>query len=167
MFSHLRSQDKRAPKFSHLINITHCPFNTSPHKKISCLRSNKFDDKTIFLQFPQVSIHSLSKIQRSNGMVSSYRLISNVISTSFTQQNDAASWYGGVVFLPWCRDCSRSVPTTRSLSRQRKDCIRGLEAYPSCSVTYMSLHLAVPACGSFNWPVTRRELRQPITFEEV
>jgi hypothetical protein len=34
-------------------------------------------------------------------------------------------------------------------------------------MTYMSLYLAMLACGSFNWPVARRELRQPITFEEV
>jgi hypothetical protein len=45
----LRSQDKKAPKFSHLINITGCPFNTSLLKKISRLRSNKFQDETIFL----------------------------------------------------------------------------------------------------------------------
>jgi hypothetical protein len=41
MLSHPRNQDKKAPKFSHLINITHCTFNISLHKKISCLRSNK------------------------------------------------------------------------------------------------------------------------------
>jgi hypothetical protein len=45
----LRSQDKKAQKFSHLINITRCPFNTSPQKEISHLRSNKFDNETIFL----------------------------------------------------------------------------------------------------------------------
>jgi hypothetical protein len=44
----LRSQDKKAPKLSHLINITGYPFNTLPHKKISHLRSNKFRDE-IFL----------------------------------------------------------------------------------------------------------------------
>jgi hypothetical protein len=27
--------------------------------------------------------------------------------------------------------------------------------------------LAMLACGNFNWAVIRRELRQPITFEEV
>jgi hypothetical protein len=48
-----------------------------------------------------------------------------------------------------------------------EDCIRGLQAYPSCSVIYVSLYLAMLACGSFNWPVTSKELRQPITFEEV
>jgi hypothetical protein len=31
----------------------------------------------------------------------------------------------------------------------------------------MSLFLAMLACGTFNWLVTKRELRQPITFEEV
>jgi hypothetical protein len=34
-------------------------------------------------EFPQVSIHSVSKTQRSNGVVSSYRLISKVISATF------------------------------------------------------------------------------------
>jgi hypothetical protein len=79
----LRSQDIKAPKFSHLINITGCPFNTSPHKKICHLRSNKFDDETIFFtdlihflfqnlkEFPQVSIRSVSKTQHSSGTVSS------------------------------------------------------------------------------------------------
>jgi hypothetical protein len=43
----------------------------------------------------------------------------------------------------------------------------GPEAYPSCFVTYMSLHLAMLTCGSFNWKATSREFRQPITFEEV
>jgi hypothetical protein len=91
----LRSQDKKAPKSSHLINITCCLFNTFPHKKISCLRSNKSDDKTIFFthlihslfqnlkELPQVSIHSISKMQHSNGAVSSQRLISKVISPTF------------------------------------------------------------------------------------
>jgi hypothetical protein len=31
-----------------MINITCCTFNTSPHKKISHLRSNKFGEKTSF-----------------------------------------------------------------------------------------------------------------------
>jgi hypothetical protein len=31
----------------------------------------------------------------------------------------------------------------------------------------MSLYLATLACGSLNWLGIRRELRQPITFEEV
>jgi hypothetical protein len=48
MFSHVRCQDKKAPKFSHLINITPYTFNTSLHKKISRLRSNKGGDETIF-----------------------------------------------------------------------------------------------------------------------
>jgi hypothetical protein len=34
-------------------------------------------------------------------------------------------------------------------------------------MTYMSLYLATLACGSFKWLVTRRELRQQVTFEEV
>jgi hypothetical protein len=44
----LRSQDKKAPKFSHLINITGHAFNTAPHRKISRLRSNKCHDEIIF-----------------------------------------------------------------------------------------------------------------------
>jgi hypothetical protein len=48
MFSHLRSQDKKAPEFSQLINIKHCPFNMSPYKKFSHPGSNKFDDRAIF-----------------------------------------------------------------------------------------------------------------------
>jgi hypothetical protein len=31
----------------------------------------------------------------------------------------------------------------------------------------MSLHLAILACESFIWLEIRRELKQPITFEEV
>jgi hypothetical protein len=42
-------------------------------------------------------------------MVSSYRLISKVISASFTRQNDATSCHGVVVCLPSCRDCNQSV----------------------------------------------------------
>jgi hypothetical protein len=48
-----------------------------------------------------------------------------------------------------------------------KDFITGPEAYPSCFVTYMSLLLAMLACGSFNLLGARRELWQSITFEEV
>jgi hypothetical protein len=62
---------------------------------------------------------------------------------------------------------SQSVPATRALSRRPKDGIGGLEAYPNGSVTYMSWHLAMLACECFNWPVTRKELRQRLTFEEV
>jgi aminoglycoside phosphotransferase len=49
MFPCLSSQDKKSTKILHLINITRCPFNTSLHKEISHLRSNKFDNETIFL----------------------------------------------------------------------------------------------------------------------
>jgi hypothetical protein len=59
--SHLRSQDKKAPEFSHLINMTHCPFNTSLHKEISCLRSNKFDDGTIFLPIQYIFCFKILK----------------------------------------------------------------------------------------------------------
>jgi hypothetical protein len=128
MFSHLRSQDKKVLKFSCLINITRCPFNTSPHEKISRLRSNKFNNETIFFthlihflyqnlkQFPRVSIRSVSKIQHSNGTVSWHRLISKVIPSTFTQQNEATSWHGAVVFLPWCRLCNQVVSSHYSVS---------------------------------------------------
>jgi hypothetical protein len=175
MFSHLRHHDKKAPKFSHLINITCCTFNMSPHKKISRLRSNKswwqnnfFTCLIHFLyknlkQFPQVSIHSVSKIQHSNGAVSSYRLISKVISESFTQQNNATSWCRGVVFLLRCRDCNQSVPTTWSLSlfhhnNQKIVLGGGQEAYPGRCMTCMSLHLATLACGSWLATSTGRAL---------
>jgi hypothetical protein len=136
MFSHLRCKDKKAPNSPIWLTLH---FALSPPKKIFCLRSNKFDDKTVFFlqslvhflyqnlkQFPRVSVGCVSKIQCSNGMVSSCMLISKVISASFTQQNDATSWCGGVIFLPRCRDCSQLVPTTQSLWRWLKDCIRGV-----------------------------------------
>jgi hypothetical protein len=102
MFPRLRRQDNKAPKFSHLINITRCTFNKSPHKKIFCLRSNKswwnnfFTRLVHFLyqnlkQVPRVSIRSVSKMQRLDRAVSSYRLISRVISASLTQQYEATS----------------------------------------------------------------------------
>lgn len=121
MFSPLRRQDKKAPKFSHLINITRCTFNMSPHKKISHLRSNKSWQRNNFFtclihflyqnlkQVPQVSTHSGSKIQCSNSAVSSCRLISKVISASFTQQNGATSSAGVLYF-------SRDAETTISPS---------------------------------------------------
>jgi hypothetical protein len=34
-------------------------------------------------------------------------------------------------------------------------------------MTYMSLHLAMLACGSFNCWGIRKEFRQPVTLEEV
>jgi hypothetical protein len=45
--SRLRSQSKKAPKFSDLINITCWSFNTSPHKELSRLKSNRFDETII------------------------------------------------------------------------------------------------------------------------
>jgi hypothetical protein len=127
MFSCLRRQDRKAPKFSHLINITCCTFNTSPHRKISRLRSNEswwqnnfFTHLIHFLyqnleKFPWVTIRSVSKTQQSNGTISSYRSVSKAISTSFIQRNDASSWCVGVAFLPQSRDCNQSVPATWSL----------------------------------------------------
>jgi hypothetical protein len=78
--SRLRSQDKKAPKFSHLINITGYPFNTFPHKKISCLRSNKFHDETIFYPFNTFSV------SKSWGISPSF--------FSFCFQNAAFEWRG-------------------------------------------------------------------------
>jgi hypothetical protein len=95
MFSRLRSQDKKTQKFLHLINVTHCPFNTFVRKGISHLGSNKFKGKTIFFahlihflfqnlqEFSQVSIRSVSKMQHSNGALISCRLICKVISATF------------------------------------------------------------------------------------
>jgi hypothetical protein len=130
-------------------------------RKFLTYKVTKVYNKTIFFthlihflyqnlkQFPQVLMCSVSKIQRSNSVVSSYRLISKAIFRSFTQQNDVTLWCGGVVFLLQCRGCSQSVPIIRSLSRRPKDCTGGGGgAYPSCSMTYMSLHLATLACGS-------------------
>jgi hypothetical protein len=34
-------------------------------------------------------------------------------------------------------------------------------------VTYISLYLAMLASGSFNWLVARREIKHPITFEDI
>jgi hypothetical protein len=150
--SRLRSQDKKAPKFSHLINITGYPFDTSPHKKISRLRSDKFTMKQFFYpfntfpvskskEFPRDSFRSVSKTQRSNGARS--RSLYHVSHSRMTQPHGHC---GGVVFLPRCRDCSESLPLLGLLSQQRKNCIGWLEANPSCFVTCMSLHLATFCC---------------------
>jgi hypothetical protein len=119
--SRLRSQDKTAPKFSHLINITGYPFNTSPHKKNSRLRSNKFHDKTTFFtrlihflfqnlkEFPQVSIRSVSKTHGSNCARSRSFL------PRFTQQNDATSRPSRGCRISSTMQRLHSLPTTRSL----------------------------------------------------
>ena len=102
-------------------------------------------------------------------MVSSYRLIPNVISASFTQQNDATSWCGCVVFLPWCRNYNQSIPTTQFLSlfhHNDRKILLGAEVYPSCSVTCMSLNYGNAGMRKltcrFNWPGTRMELVRTI-----
>jgi hypothetical protein len=115
--------------------------------------------------FPRVSIRSVSKIQRSNGAVSSYRLISKVISESFTQLNEATSWRRRVVFS---RDSETVVSPHYSVSATRTERFyRGAGSQPICPITYMTLYLETVACGSFNWRGIRKGLRQPIIFEEV
>jgi hypothetical protein len=159
--SHLRSQDKKPPKFSHFINITRYPFNTSLHKKISHLRNNKFYDKTSFSthlihflfqnlkEFPWVSIRFVSKTQCSNGAVSSYVLISKVTSAT----HHAAEWHNltansGVLYFFRNAETAVSQSPLLSISRQPKNCIGQPEAEPSCSVTCICLRLARLACGS-------------------
>jgi hypothetical protein len=117
----LRSQNKEAPKFSHLINITGYPFNTSQHKKISRLRSNKFHNETIFLpvyyifcfkilrNFPESPFVLFPK--RSIQMARSQGHFRHVSHSRMMQPH---SCRGGLIFLPRCRDCSESLPTTRS-----------------------------------------------------
>jgi hypothetical protein len=160
MFSCSGSHDNKAPNFSHLVKITLCPFNTSPNMKISCLRSNKFDDKISshviqflfqnFKEFPQVSICSVPKTQRSNSAVSSYGLISKVFSTKFHTVECATSRPTRRVSYFFC-DAETVVSHSPLLSLchdNLKICIGQLEVDPSCSVTCMSLRLAMLACGS-------------------
>jgi hypothetical protein len=76
----------------------------------------------------------------------------------------------GVAVFYFIHDAQTAVsqPPLLGLSHDAQNTVSGgLEAYPTCSMTYMSLHLSMLACGSFNWLGTRRELTQPITFEEV
>ena len=73
IFSCLWCQNKKVPRFIHLINITRCPFNTSQRKKTSHLRG------IIWKNFSPISILSVSKIQCWSYTVSSCRLISKVI----------------------------------------------------------------------------------------
>jgi hypothetical protein len=184
MFSHLRSQDKKAPEFSHLINITHCPFNTSQHKRISSLRSNKFDDETIFFthlihflfqnlkEFHWVSIRSVSKIQRSNGTFRSYRLISKVISAKFHTAelhnltaeaevsyfvHDAKTAVSHSAPLGLCNDNQNIV----SVSRKPILAV----PWPTWACVWQRWHVA--AHLPLQLPRTRRKIRQPITFEEI
>jgi hypothetical protein len=76
----------------------------SLHKNISCLRSIKVDEANFFThlihflyqnleQFPQVSICAVSKIQLSNGVVSSYRLLSK-IGERIPGPNSVGGWVG-------------------------------------------------------------------------
>jgi hypothetical protein len=91
-------------------------------------------------EFLQVSIHSVSKMQDSNGVVSSYRLISKVISPTF----HTVEWHNlmadGVSYF--FRDAQGVVIPLLGLSRQPKTCIGQPEADPSSSVTCISLRLA-------------------------
>jgi hypothetical protein len=52
----LRSQDKKAPKSSIRLTLHIALLITSPHKEISHLKSNKFDDKTFFNPFNTFSV---------------------------------------------------------------------------------------------------------------
>jgi hypothetical protein len=149
IISCLRSRDKKAPKFSHLINITGYPFNTSPHKNISRLRSNKFHDETIFLP---VKCIFCFKILRN---FPSFHL--------FCVQNAAFKWcrvkvtYAMFHTAEWCNltavaevsyffhDAETAVghsPLLGFLSQQPKNCIGWPEADPSCFMACMSLRLA-------------------------
>jgi hypothetical protein len=165
--SQLRSQDKKAPKFFHLINITGYPFNTSPHKKISRLRRNKFHDKTIFFihlipflfqnlkEFPRVSIRSVSKTQCSNGVQS------RSLPPRFTQQNDTTS-------RPSQRCCISST-------MQRLQCVTPHYSV-SCHDNRKIVSGGRKPIRAVSWPAwacaweqpgTWWKLRQPITFEEA
>jgi hypothetical protein len=169
----LKSQDKKAPEFSDMINITHCPFNASLHKEISCLRSNKFDDETIFFthlihflfqnlkEFPWVSICSVSKTQCSSDAVSSYRLILKVISATFhaAEWRNLAADVGVSYFFRDAEAAVRQFPPL-GLSQQPKNCIRWPETDPSYSVTCISLRLAMLACGSSLAASTARDLEE-------
>jgi hypothetical protein len=61
----------------------------------------------------------------------------------FTQQNDATSRPTGCY-----AETAVGQSPLLSLSQQPKNCIGGPEADPSCSVTCISLRLAMLACGS-------------------
>jgi hypothetical protein len=111
-----------------LINIKHCPFNTSPHKKRFASQAwkvhktlifnplihfyvgilNKFPECSFFL-FPKCSIEVVSVCIGYSRK--SYPLM------SFAQQSDTTLKHVGVVFLLRWRDCNQSLPTTWPLSR--------------------------------------------------
>jgi hypothetical protein len=130
----LRSQDKIAPKFSHLSNITHCPFNTSPHKEISRLRSKKFNKETVFLSIKYILCFQILK--RVSPSVHLFRFKNTAVKghSQFIQVNLQGHFHhvshsrmtrphgrcGIVIFLLRCRDCSQSVATNRSLTTTKK-----------------------------------------------
>jgi hypothetical protein len=75
-------------------------------------------------EFPQVSIRSVSKTQRSSGVVSSYMLISRVISTTFS----ATEWHNlmadmGVSYF-FC-DAETAVSPHYSVSRDNWKIVSG------------------------------------------
>jgi hypothetical protein len=83
-------------------------------------------------------------------MVSSYGLISKVISTKFHTaewRNPMASAGVSSFFQDAETAVSHSPPLGLCHGNQ-KNCIGWLEADPSCYVTCVSLHLAMLACGS-------------------
>jgi hypothetical protein len=184
MFSCLRSQNKKAPKFCRLINITRCPFNIFLHKEISHLRSNKFDNETNFLthlihflfqnlkEFLWVSIHSVSKTQHSNGTISSYRLISKVISAKFhtTEWHTFTADVEVLYFLHSAESAISHSPLLGLCHDNRKIVSGGQKPilavpWPAWACVWRCWHVA--AHLPFQLPGTRRKLRQPITFEEV
>jgi hypothetical protein len=95
--SRLRSQDKKAPKFSHLIHIMvtllmHPCIRKFPASEVTNLTTKQFFFTRLihFLfqnlkEFPRVSIHSVCKMQHSNGAWS------RSLPPHFTQQSYATS----------------------------------------------------------------------------
>jgi hypothetical protein len=88
-------------------------------------------------------------MQHSHCTVSSYRLISKVISATF----HTAEWHNltadaGVSYFFGDAETAVSQPPLLGLSQQPKNCVGWPEGDPGCSVTCISLHLAMLACGS-------------------
>jgi hypothetical protein len=119
-----------------------------------------------------LSFHSVSKLQRSNGAVSSYRLISKVISAKFHR----AEWLNltadaGVLYF--FHDAETAVshsPLLGLCHDNRKIVLSGQK--PILAVLWLAWASVwqrwhVAAHWPLQLPGTRRKLRQPITFEKV